>query len=154
MRNIDNGLQKNICGVTLIELVLSITIVAIAALAVLGVLSYSARGSADAMVRNQEVAIASAYLEEILTKNFVVGPQSSRATFDDVSDYNGLSDVGAKDQFGNAISGLSNYTVTVSVGSGTLGSLSSATIVKRIDVTVLHVSTGMTVKLSGYKTNY
>ncbi len=53
-------------GVTLIELVVAITIVAIAATAVLGAMSAITSRGADAMVQQQEVAIAEAYLEEIL----------------------------------------------------------------------------------------
>ena len=140
-------------GVTLIELVISIVIVAIAVTAVLGTLTFAARGSADAMIRNQSVAIASSYLEEILLKNFAAnGVEASRDLFDDVSDYNGLTDVGARDQFGNAIAGLEQYTVTVSVGAGTLGSAPAAD-VKRIDINVQH-ATGVIVAISGYRTDY
>jgi MSHA pilin protein MshD len=144
---------RNIRGVTLIELVLSIVIIAIAVSAVLGALSYSASRSADAMVRHQSVAIASTYLEEIVLKNFTAdGVEASRSLYDDVSDYNGLNDVGARDQFGTAVAGLGQYTVTVAVGGGTLGSLSASTEVKRIDVNVQH-ATGVVVKISGYRTN-
>jgi MSHA pilin protein MshD len=139
-------------GVTLIELVLSIVIVGIAASAVLGLLSFSAKGSADAMIRNQAVAIAQAYLEEIRFKEFTSnGVEASRGLYDDVSDYSGLNNVGARDQFDNAIAGLNDYTVTVSVGGGTLGAVSGAANVKRVDVTVQHAPTGLSVALSGYK---
>jgi MSHA pilin protein MshD len=139
-------------GVTLIELVLSIVIVGIAASAVLGLLSFSAKGSADAMIRNQAVAIAQAYLEEIRFKEFASnGVEASRGLYNDVSDYNGLNNVGARDQFGNAIAGLNDYNVTVSVGGGTVGGVSGAGNIKRIDVTVQHAATGLSVVLSGYK---
>lgn len=138
-------------GVTLVEIVLSIAIVAIAASAVLGVLSMLAKGSADAMVRNQAVAIATAYLEEIKLKSFVAdGQESSRADYDDVSDYNGLVDVGARDQLGNLIAGLGSYTVRVTVGGGTLGSVPAAQ-VKRIDVNI-QSGPGINFTISGYRT--
>lgn len=137
-------------GVTLVELVISIAVISIAVAAVLGVLSMLSTSSADAMVRNQAVAIASAYLEEIRGKGFVAnGVPASRDLYDDVSDYNGLVDVGARDQFGNAISGLEQYTVNVTVGAGTLGAIPGAS-VRRIDVNVQHPS-GVTVLLSGYR---
>ncbi len=106
-------------GVTLIELVISIVVIAIAASAVLGVLSRSVGRSADSMVMSQAVAIAEAYLEEITLRPFAdpdgVDGEVNRADFDDVDDYNGLVDVGARDQFGAAIAALSQYTVAVTV---------------------------------------
>jgi MSHA pilin protein MshD len=141
-------------GVTLIELVLSIVIVSIAASAVLGLLSFASRGSADAMVRNQAVAIAQAYLEEIRFKAFMAnGQEASRDLFDDVSDYNGLSNTGARDQFGSSITGLEGYNVTVAVTPSALGSIGSGD-AKRIDVTVQHANAGVTVVLAGYRTDY
>lgn len=138
-------------GVTLVELVISIVIVATAAAAVLGMLSLTARGSAQAMIRNQAVAIASAYLEEIRLKSFVAdGVETSRGLYDDVSDYHGLVDVGARDQLGNAIAGLGQYTVSVTVGPGVLGAVPGSA-VKRIDVNVQHPD-GVNMTLSGYRT--
>jgi len=141
-------------GVTLIELVVSIVVVAIAASAVLGLLSFAARGSADAMVRNQAVAVAQAYLEEIRFKSFAAnGVEASRGLFDDVSDYNGLNDVGARDQTGAIIAGLSGYNVTVAVTNSALDAVAAANS-KRIDVTVQNAAAGVTVAISGYRTNY
>jgi MSHA pilin protein MshD len=138
-------------GVTLIELVISIVIIAIAVSAVLGVFTLISTGSAEAMVRNQAVAIAASYLEEIQLKDFATGSGTgSRAAFDDVGDYNGLVDVGARDQFGNPIVGLEKYTVRVTVGNGTIGSLSSANAVRRIDVNVQH-GIGINMTISGYR---
>ena len=106
-------------GVTLIELIVSILIVAIAASAVLGVLSMTTGGSADPMFRHQAAAIAEAYLEEILLKSFAdpdgIDGEVLRASFDDVDDYDGLADAGARDQFGNPIAGLAEYAVSVAV---------------------------------------
>lgn len=134
-------------GVTLVELVISITVIAIAVSAVLGVLSMLSTGSADAMVRNQAVAIAQAYLEEIRLKDYTAnGVPGSRALYDDVNDYNGLSDVGARDQFGTAIAGLEAFTVNVSVASSNINGAP----LKRIDVNVQH-SAGVNMTLSAYR---
>jgi MSHA pilin protein MshD len=139
-------------GVTLVELVISIVIIAIAASAVLGVLSMLAKGSAEGMIRNQAVAIATAYLEEIRLKTFDAdGQEASRGLYDDVSDYNGVVDNGAHDQLGNAITGLNLYRVTITVGPGTLGALSSPN-VKRIDVNVFHPNAGVNMTITGYRT--
>jgi len=155
--------RRFVRGVTLIELVITIVIVAISVTAVLGVLSMLATGSADAMIRNQAVAIASAYLEEITLKPYsdpdgVAALEATRDLYDDVSDYSGLVDpsvlgggVGARDQFGNAIAGLDQYTVTVS--AGTLTSIPGVD-VRRIDVNVQYPSAHVNVTISGYRTNF
>ncbi len=84
------------------------------------------------------------------------GAETGRSVFDDVCDYNGLNDVGARDQTGGGvISGLEAYTVDVTVDdTATLNGLNGANgQVVRIDVTVSHTS-GATMELSGYKTNF
>jgi MSHA pilin protein MshD len=142
-------------GVTLIELVISIVVIAIAASAVLGVLSRSVGRSADSMVMSQAVAIAEAYLEEITLRPFAdpdgVDGESSRADFDDVDDYNGLVDVGARDQFGAAIAALSQYTVAVTVVPSTALTGVPGVDAERVDVRVTY-SPNVTVTLSAYKT--
>lgn len=144
-------------GVTLIELVVSIVVVALAAGAVLGVLARSAQTSADAMVLSQAVSIAEAYLEEITLRPFVdpdgVEPEAGRATFDDVSDYDGLVDVGARDEFGNPIPALASYTVRVTVSaSGALTGVPNVD-TRRVDVRVTFPPS-IDFTLSAYKTRY
>ena len=81
--------------------------------------------------------------------NAIGGAEANRSVFDDVCDYNGLTDVGAEDQNGNPIGALVDYTVGVTVNdvdvlnglNGTNGQ------VVRIDITVTHV-TGETMNLS------
>ena len=142
-------------GVTLIELVISIVVIAIAVGAVLGVLSRSVGRSADAMVMSQAVAIAEAYLEEIMLKPFAdpdgVDGEANRVDFDDVDDYNGLVDVGARDQFGAAIATLSQYTVAVTVAASTALTGVPGADALRVDVRVTY-SPNVTVTLSGYRT--
>lgn len=147
-------------GVTLIELVISIVVIGIAVSSVLGVLTLTSKHSADAMVQQQALAIANSYLEEILLKpcddpDGAGAPdnEAQRANFDDVDDYNRLPiEDGAHDQFGQEITGLEPYNVTVSVSAGTLGTLPS-TDVYRIDVTVTHF-TGLVLRISGYRARY
>jgi MSHA pilin protein MshD len=144
-------------GVTLIELIIAITIVAIAATTILGTIANVATRSADAMVQQQAIAIAQAYLEEIMQRWVVdpngTPPNTGRGSWDLVDNYNGLVDVGAKDQFGNAIAALSAYTVSVSVVASTGLSGVPSTAARRIDVTVTRTP-GVTVTLSGYRTSY
>ena len=125
---------------TLIELVIAIVVIAIAASAVLGLLSRTTETSADAMIVAQAGAIAEAYLEEITLRSFDdpdgVDGEASRGIFDDVDDYDGLTDVGARDQFGNAIASLGNYTVSVSVSATSALTGIPSTDALRIDVRV------------------
>lgn len=141
-------------GATLIELVISIVVIAIAASAVLGVLSSSVGRSADAMVLSQAVAIAEAYLEEISLKAYAdpdgVDGEALRSAFDDVDDYNGLVDNGARDQFGGAPAALAQYTVSVTVASSAALTGVPGAAAERIDVVV--TAPNVTVALSGYKT--
>jgi MSHA pilin protein MshD len=140
---------------TLVELVIAIVIVAIAASAVLGVLSSSVGRSADAMIVSQAVAIAESYLEEITLKPFVdpdgIDGEAARINFDDVDDYDGLTDAGAYDQFGNPIAGLGGYTVNVGVvASAALPGVAPAD-TWRVDVRV-QFAPYVDYVLSGYKT--
>lgn len=127
-------------GATLVELLLSIVIVAIAASAVLGVLSTTNASSADPMLRHQAASIAEAYLEEILLKSFDdpdgVDGEAARVDFDDVDDYDGLLDAGARDQFGNPIAALSDYSVSVSVSASAALPGVPAADVLRVDINV------------------
>ena len=144
-------------GVSLIELIVAITVVAIAATTILGAISAVASRSADAMQQQQAIAVGQAYLDEILQR-WVVDPSGTpvntgRGSWDLVDQYNGLVDVGARDQFGNPITGLSGYTVSVTVAqsSGLTGVPSSAA--RRVDINVTYGSSG-SVTLSGYRTSY
>ena len=150
------GIQRQ-SGTTLIELVIAIVIIAIAASSVLMVLSTSIAHSADPMVRHQAVAIAEAYLEEITLKSFAdpdgVDGEASRDLYDDVDDYNGLVDAGARDQFDAAIADLSDYTVSVAVtASGALPSIASTDLFL-ISVTITHAAQ-IDFTVSAYRANF
>jgi MSHA pilin protein MshD len=147
--------QRKQAGMTLIEVVISIVVVAIAVSAVLGVLASNAQHSADAMVLSQAVSIAEAYMEEISLKPFddpdAVDGEGARVDFDDVDDYNGLVDNGAADQFGNPIAALAAYTVSVAVAtSAALPNVAAGDAV-RVDVRVQFVPY-VDFSLSAYKT--
>ena len=91
-------------------------------------------------------------MEEILLKDFAVGPESTRANFDDVRDYDGLIDVGARDQAYNLIAGLNDYTISVTVDNDGLNGIAAADSL-RIDITVSHAMID-NILLSGYRVNY
>ena len=144
-------------GTTLIELVISIVIVSIAVSAVLMAFSMTVGYSADPMIRHQAIAIAEAYLEEIALKAFDdpdgVDGEANRTLYDDVNDYNGLVDVGARDQFNAALAGLYDYTVTVAVtASSALPSIASTDLFL-ISVTITHAA-DINFTVSAYRANF
>ena len=140
-------------GFTLIEVIVSIVVLAIAVAGVLGGLSAIAVRSASAMVNQQAVGIASSYLNEVLQKPFGASDgKVIRSQLDVVDDYAGLTDVGVHDQRGAPVPGLGQYTVTVRVGAGALAGVPAAQR-REVDVTVSDAS-GVLVVLSGYRTLY
>lgn len=85
--------------------------------------------------------------------------EGGRAAFDDVCDYDGLSDTGARDRQGNALGGLSGYRVDVSVLDGAGISLGSPALsaangrVVRIEVEVTHPAIEEPLRLVAYRAN-
>ncbi len=146
-------IRSNQSGLTLVELVMSMVVISVALSGVLLLLNTTILHSSDPLIQHQSLAIAEAYLEEILLKEYSDpgGPtESGRPDYDDVADYHGLHDIGARNQF-NAATGLSDYTVDVSVTADTLGS--PAVNARRVDVTVSHIH-GFSMTLRGYRTSY
>ena len=164
-------------GITLIELIITIVVLAVGGAALLLVFNRSVTHSADPLVQEQAILIAEAYLEEILLKRFAdpntgnVCPtaEGSRAAYDNVCDYDGLDSDGAKtgcnsaggacDQLGNVISGLERYRVTVSVdrspGLDLNGITNSVAIrVLHILVTISHPGLENNIVMGGYRVNY
>ena len=147
---------KNIQGFTLIELIVAMVVISVALAGVMSVINYTTLHSADPVLRHQAIAIAEAYMEEITLKQYTdpdVDGEGSRALFDDVDDYNGLSNVGAQDQNGNAISGLNNYSVAVSVTPQNYGPTGVEVSGLQISVTVTDPG-GESLVLTGYRANY
>ena len=161
-------------GATLVELVISIVIIGVSVAGVLLVMNLTSSHSADPMIQHQGVAIAEAYLEEILPLPFdeaaasgspegALGPdagETGRADYDDVNDYDGLNDAGARGLQNPAtvITGLDAYTVAVTVvndgGLGPAGQQVTAGDALRIQVRVTHSSGLVDLTLSGHRTRY
>ncbi len=146
-------------GVTLVELIVSIVVIGTAFAGVLLVIVRNTSSSADPLIWHQAVIIAEAYLEEALTKEFTDPnpPEGgeTRATYDDVLDYNNIvAESPPRDQNGNPIAALAGYSVNVQVIPEAFGTpaVSSANAV-RVQVTVTTPSGGNIV-VSGYRTNY
>lgn len=146
---------RRACGATLIELVVALVVVGIALAGTLQVFGASVRAGADSLVTEQGAAVARAYLEEILAKDFAAPPcpppEPSRALYDTVCDYQGLDDAGARDQQEAVLPGLGAYRVRVTVdGAAVLGGLSPSDVV-RVDVRVT-LGSVLDTTLSGYRT--
>jgi MSHA pilin protein MshD len=136
-------------GFTLIELIIFIVVVGAGLAGILAVSSNVVKSSADPMVRKQAMAMADSILEEILQKEYsdpdgVQGNETTRATMDDVDDYNGKT----KAIFTDWPSALGSYTVAIAVTTTTLGGVAA----KKVTVTVTGGTNDIT--MTGYRTNY
>lgn len=149
-------------GLTLVELVISIAVAGIAFTGALLAVNLTTVRSADPMIQHQASAIGEAYVEEIVLKEYLdpesgtvcPSPEATRDLYDNVCDYQGLDDSGARDQFGTPIAGLGGYRVRVNVDTAaTLNGLTGSAEVMRVDVRVTH-GTGVDLTLSSYQTNY
>ncbi len=176
-------------GVTFVELVAAIVIVAVASFGLMLALSGAVGRSADPMIETQAVAIARAYLDEATLAGFcdpafdpdgdpatgcrqdcVASPCASgcggagfeaeavRARYDDVCDYDGLDDAGARDRRGIALTELAAYRVRVDVRDsgisvGTPPLTGAAGQAVRVDVSVDHAGLGTPIVMSAWRTN-
>lgn len=145
-------------GVTLVELVISIAVIGAALAGVMLVIVRNTTSSADPMLWHQAAAIAETYLEEVLSKQFTDPnpPEGgeTRATFDDVLDYNGLNESPPRDQNNAPIAALAGYTVNVQVTTAALNDITLASgNAVRVQVTVT-TPAGGTIVVSGYRTSY
>lgn len=148
-------------GFTLIETVISIVVVGIALAGFVSVFALTFSRGADPLRERQALAVAEAYLEEILLRPFAdpdaTAVEANRALYDDVSDYNALADNGclitpataACDQNGNPIPGLAGYSVAVAVTAATVGPPNVNAL--RVQVTVTAPGSNTPVQLVGYR---
>jgi MSHA pilin protein MshD len=170
-------------GLSLIELLMFIGIVSIALAAVLRTFVQAGSTSADPLLRRQALAIAESLLEEVQLMPFTFcdsedanvqtattaagcagaadasGPEADETrtglpSFDHVNDYHGFTMAGIRDLTGAAITGLENYSASVSVAAADLHTLAAAAgDVLRISVTVTGPgSTSLT--LTGYRSRH
>ena len=140
-------------GATLIELILSIVIISTAFAGILGLVNLTVLHSADPLVQHRAIAIAESYLEEI-TALPVVDPNGTntgetRVNFDNIDDYDGLNDVGARDQDNNVITNLGNYTVDVNIADQVISEVT----MKAVTVSVSRSSVA-TINITGYRATY
>ena len=146
-------------GFTLIEVIIFIVVVAAGLAGILSVSNTVVKSSADPVVRKQAVALADSILEEVLQKEYadpdgVQGGETTRATMDDVDDYNGKTEAlfNSASGTGGWPATLDGYAVQIKV-SGDTAVVGSATFpAKRVEVTVSRGAESAT--LVGYRGNY
>lgn len=148
----DSGRQR---GMTLIEMVIAMVVIAVGLAGVLLAFGTVGAGSADPVIERQLQAVAEEMLEEISLKPFAAAAHTppaacARNTFNDVADYHGYTSSGQVCTIdGTPIPALSGYSVAVSVTSDTLAGVSGAL---KISVTVSRGSLSLT--LVGWRTDY
>ncbi|HEX5756580.1 MAG TPA: prepilin-type N-terminal cleavage/methylation domain-containing protein, partial [Arenimonas sp.] len=115
-------------GVTLVELVIAMVIVSVAVGGITLAFMQTVRSSADPMIDAQALAIAEAYMDEILAKPQFDSTGSPgctagvpRTNCAEVGDYHGIANQKPTNQFGEEINELDAYAVTVAVGGAELG---------------------------------
>ena len=146
-------------GVNLVELLISIVIISIACTGVLLIFAQTVRYSADPMLQTQALAIAEAYLDEILARPLAdpdgTNAGETRATYDNVGDYDNLSNAPPQDQAGAVADfapadgqpDLAGYQVDVDV---TAGVAVNGVAMSQVDVRVRY-GTVVDVTLTGYR---
>ena len=141
-------------GFTLIEMVVAILVIGIGLTGVLLAFGLVTRGSGDAAVRKQMLAVAEELMEEIQLKPYAAAANAApaacaRDTYNDVADYDGYSAGTVCDIGGSALPALAGYAVSVSVQAATLQGVSAT---KKIVVTVRRGAE--TLVLTGWRSDY
>jgi MSHA pilin protein MshD len=152
-------------GFTLIEMIVAIIVIGVGMAGVLLAYSVNVRGSADALVGKQLIAISETMMEEVLLHPFAPpvgsagvgsaggacgGPGSTadRTGFDEVSDYNGYQTPNICDADGNPVNLLNGYRVAVVVAPAAVGGIGVADALR---VTVTAARGQQTMVLDGFK---
>lgn len=147
--------DRHQAGLTLIELILFLIVVSVGVVGILSVMQVTVRSSADPIIRKQAAALADSILEEILLKGYVDpdgganvvegSPTPDRTLFDDVDDYNGMSN----SLFTDLPAELSTYVIGIAVATP---AAVNGVIMKRVVVTVSRGTES--ISMTGYRANY
>lgn len=138
-------MRRRSAGVTLVELIIAMVIIAAALGGLVAAFSTGNRASADPLILQQKVAIAESLMGEILLRPYGLNTTAYnpivRDTFIDVRDFDGYGKnlSGIRDAKNNPIAGLESYNVTVSVPlDDTLSKLKAGTPNLKITITVTY----------------
>ena len=175
--------QQRARGSSLVELIMFIVIIGIAVAGVLGAMSLSTRASADPLIQKQALAIAEAYLEEVLAMPFTycdldaatatsatVGAGGCAATIEVIGAEAGETRGGGTTPYDNVNDYNSLATgVPASIDGTAIGGLSSynvsvAVVAEALSTVAVSASlrvtvtvtgpAGVSVRLDGYRTRY
>lgn len=145
-------------GFTLLELVVTIVLLAIAAIAISGLVAQIGGSSASPVLQTQALYIAEGYLEEAMLRSYAdpdgvdEGCAAPRDLWDDIGDYACLAaEAAPTDPTGVALPGLSRYRVRMSVGPPT--GVGGAT-ARRVEVRVTHVDGRIDLRLAALRAQY
>lgn len=162
-------------GFTLIEMIVAIVVLSVGLAGVLAAYTASIRGSSNALVNKQMLAIAEGMMEEIQLKPFAINPAgggavggvvncgtagASRDAFDDVRDYNGYQTSNPCNVAGGVIPGLVTnppYAVAVTVGPLGAADLAAFGGIPAADILQIVVTVNRAqqfIVLTGYRINY
>ncbi|MCH8499968.1 MAG: type II secretion system GspH family protein [Marinobacter sp.] len=157
-------------GATLIELVMSIVIISLAIAGVTSAFALLAGRSADPLDQTRAVALAQLYMDEILTKAFDhntppggvppysgacnIGPEpgETRATYNDVDDYDGIDNAVPSTPLGPLV-GYEGFRVSISVSCAGGDLALPASEAKRIDLTI-DTPGGQSFAFAAYRVNF
>jgi len=136
----------------LVEAIIAVVIVSVMMVAALRTVGASRLGQAWSANQLRALRLAQDLMAEIADKAYsdpdetpLFGPEASellpgRIAYDDIDDYNGLSESPPQDRTGTAIPGLSGWQRSVSVAWVTAGNAATTSLtdtgIKRITVTV------------------
>ena len=144
-------------GMTLIELIVAIVIIAVGLAGVLSVFNTTVRASADPMIQKQLLAIAEGMMDEVMLLPYANGTGTdtgcARAGFDGIDDFATYTGKSICDQEGAAIDSLSGYSVSVAIDNIALGMETGGETSKKITVTVTR-NANESVTLTGWRTNW
>ena len=168
-------------GFSLLEVVILIVVLAIGFAGIVLLFNQVTRASVDPLVRKQALAIAASVMEEVQLKPFTFcdpddasvytaatpagcttqegpGPEVGelRATFDNVSDYDGFEmGAGTADPIttaaGTTVNGVGDYHVRVTVVNAALDTVAESLLTT---VVATHVPSQTAVTLRSYRTRY
>lgn len=149
-------------GFSLVEMVVSILIISIAMVGISSSLAFGLRHQSDGIWRTKAVALAEAYFEEISARRYdentpnggvpACSPTTTscstsanfadgevRGDFDDVDDYNGISDMPPQDATGVTRSGYNNYRVSVDVAYATAAQVAALGLADATDAKIVTI---------------
>jgi len=150
-------------GFSLVEMIITIIIIAITTVAISSSLAFALGHQSDGIWRAKAVSLAEAYLEEIAARRFdentpiggvpACSPSTNacslasnfddgetRANYDDVDDYHGVNELPPLDADGQVRSGYSNYRVAVQVNYANAGQMAALGLPNSTDAKIITVT--------------